>query len=101
MDDKPKVGDMVHLGSVLENVNWAIGPGDLTATGTFTIDALQGPPGPPGETVVVYSGTRAEPAVSFVVDGWEYSFASKQMAQKVMQKLISMTLEGELDDGTD
>lgn len=86
--DKPplEMGDVVYLGDALANV-------------VFT-GVVQGPPGPPGPvgeiSLHTNYGAREEPALSFVVGGWEYSFPSKELARQVREKLISMTLEGEL-----
>jgi hypothetical protein len=58
---------------------------------------LQGPPGPmPDLSDLPIPGTMQEAAIRFVVDGWEYRFRSIDHARNVREKLMNMTLEGEL-----
>jgi hypothetical protein len=59
---------------------------------------MQGPPGPAAETMYTHQpqGARKTPEVRFEVDGWEYSFPTYAAARAVREKLLSMTLEGEL-----
>jgi hypothetical protein len=63
-----------------------------------SIPLFQGPPGPAGETIYLHTpeGVRPTPAVRFEIDGWEYSFPTYAAARAVREKLLSMTLEGEL-----
>jgi hypothetical protein len=64
-----------------------------------------GPQGPPGAASpdeewwrgdVWTADTRPAPQFSYVVGAWEYSFPDKETARKVRDKLMRMTLEGEL-----
>jgi hypothetical protein len=90
-------------------------PGDVVYIGdhTVSIGVLQGPPGPAGPPgVLTYEpltdkwvvsdedlaipATSRTPELSFDVDGWRFSFASVEIARRVREKLMSMTLEGEL-----
>jgi hypothetical protein len=64
-------------------------------TGLFGIPGPAGPQGPPADDVWA-AGTRPAPQFSFVVGAWEYSFPDKETARKVREKLMKMTLEGEL-----
>lgn len=64
-----------------------------------TIPVLQGPQGPPGLDATLdltYPGTQPTPAVRFDIDGWTYSFPTFDAARAVREKLMQMTLEGEL-----
>lgn len=94
-------GSMIYLGDVLSNaqLQGVIGP--------------PGPPGPPGGVLthdpisnnwvlsisdeeIAVPGTSQTPALHIDIDGWRFSFASVEIARKVREKLMSMTLEGEL-----
>lgn len=98
MDDEPQT--------------WTTNPdGTLTINGmNMSIPVMQGPPGPAGTLEITgydgnvitslsdlaRSGTRPVPELRFEVDGWEYSFPTKEHARMVREKLMEMTLEGEL-----
>jgi hypothetical protein len=114
-------GDVIYLGS---NMYGIIGPPDPCGGGgpiayTYTMSAPGGagggggstsPPAQPGSALVwseqlktwvpgdelPSQGSRLVPAVRFEIDGWEYSFPSKEVARKVQDKLNGMILEGEL-----
>lgn len=108
-------GDMVKLSDVLANVevHGVVSEPDSpmmidanlldtsaladvsSFVGELLAGIIQGPPGPPGEPALP-DGVRPSPGVRFEIDGWEYSFPSVAAAEKVRDKLMAMTLEGEL-----
>lgn len=102
-DLNPQAGATVHLGDIVANtkiygVVGEPGPsGEVTCT--FTVPVGPQPAGPPVPPVAtLYAGTRHVPewCHKFTIDGWEYSFASKEIARKVRDELMRLTLEGEL-----
>lgn len=66
---------------------------DETSLSTSTVPYLVGPP---QTSATIITGGRPSPIIRFEVDGWEYAFPTVDAARAVREKLISMTLEGEL-----
>lgn len=104
MDDEPladKSGarapdGTMSLETVLANVTFHGVAADPNPP-QFTLGALQGPPGPmPDLSDLPIPGTVPEAVISFVVEGWEYRFPSSHHARVVRERLMKMTLEGEL-----
>lgn len=85
-DKPPDVGDAVYLGQI------------ISTQPIYGVAGPPGPPGPAGEVSVTYTfpGAREVPPLVFAVDEWEYSFPTTELARKVRDELMRMTLEGEL-----
>lgn len=105
-DEPPNLLTNIEFDKVPEQpvISWN-GDGELTLNYDGSVMSLgsitqgpQGPQGPPGEVIFERSdrGVRPAPAVRFEVDGWEYSFPTPEQARIVRDKLMKMTLEGEL-----
>lgn len=80
-------GDLVYLGDALGKMQM------------YGIVGPPGPAGPPAEASITFEGTRPvsrEWHYRMTFDGWEYTFPSKEVARKVREELLRMTLEGEL-----
>lgn len=96
----PVPGDPVYLGTQEATVKLSAlsSPDPALYNHTISISSDSGRSAwvNPDVIRVRYSGTQKTPALRFTIGGWEYTFPTIEMARKVREKLMEMTLEGEL-----